>query len=165
MYDYDQIKELIGLIAESGLGEFEVERNGFRLRIAGRQVAPATVIAAPATVAGPAAGASVQPPPVEPASTESETAVDEDSWSAEDEDLHHLTSPIVGTFYIAPSADAEPFVEAGDRVSRGQVLCIVEAMKLMNEIEADDSGTVIAILVDDAQPVQFGQALFRIRPD
>jgi acetyl-CoA carboxylase biotin carboxyl carrier protein len=78
---------------------------------------------------------------------------------------HEMQSPMVGTFYRAPSPDSDSFVQLGDKVTEGQTLCIVEAMKLMNEIEADATGTITAILVDNAQPVQFGQALFRIKAD
>jgi acetyl-CoA carboxylase biotin carboxyl carrier protein len=81
-----------------------------------------------------------------------------------DDGLHFVTSPIVGTFYRAPNPEAEPYVKVGDLIHKGQVLCIVEAMKLMNEIEADTSGTVVRIYPENAQPVEFGERLFAIRP-
>ena len=85
--------------------------------------------------------------------------------SAEEDGLHPVTSPIVGTFYRAPNPDAEPYIKVGDAVERGQILCIVEAMKLMNEIECDVRGTVVKVLPENAQPVEYGEPLFLIRPD
>jgi acetyl-CoA carboxylase biotin carboxyl carrier protein len=160
---YDQIKELIELVAERELGAVEVERSGFRLRIEG-QAPPVQLAAAPA----PPAAASAQAPAAPPASPAPEAARS-DSEPAPDDGLpdgaHLLTSPIVGTFYRASSPDADPFVEVGQRVKKGQVLCIVEAMKLMNEIEADVDGTVVKILPKNAQPVEYGETLFAIETD
>jgi acetyl-CoA carboxylase biotin carboxyl carrier protein len=82
----------------------------------------------------------------------------------EEEDLHPVSSPIVGTFYRAPNPDADPYVKVGDFVEQGQTLCIVEAMKLMNEIEADISGTVVKVFPENAQPVEYGESLFMVRP-
>ncbi|HSM50371.1 MAG TPA: acetyl-CoA carboxylase biotin carboxyl carrier protein [Thermoanaerobaculia bacterium] len=146
---FEQIKELIELVAARGLEELEIERSGFRLRIGGKPAAPGVAVvsatSAPPPVAAPAAVA-VAAPEAAPAP-----------------DLHQVTSPIVGTFYAAPSPDAEPFVRVGDRVRKGQVLCIVEAMKLMNEIEADVDGEVLEIYPSNAQPVEFGEPLFGLR--
>jgi acetyl-CoA carboxylase biotin carboxyl carrier protein len=139
---YEQIKDLMERVAELGLGGVEYERSGFRLRVDGRPAppAPAPAAAAPApAAAGPEAAAG--------------------------DDLHQLTSPIVGTFYRASAPDADPFAEVGQKVSAGQVLCIVEAMKLMNEIESDVAGTVVEIYPDNAQAVEFGEPLFAIRVD
>jgi acetyl-CoA carboxylase biotin carboxyl carrier protein len=150
MLTFEQIKELIELVAARGLGGVEVERSGFRLAITGRRAAEAPAhahAAAPAPAAPPAAA----PAPA--------------AEAPEEEDLHVLTSPIVGTFYRAPAPDADAFVEVGDRVEPGQVLCIVEAMKLMNEIEADAAGTVVSIHPQNAQPVEYGEPLFSIRVD
>ena len=105
----------------------------------------AAPMAAPALAAAPAAAPAAAAP-------------------AEDSSLVSVESPMVGTFYRAPSPDSENFVEVGATVSKGQTLCIVEAMKLMNEIEAETTGTVVEILADDSQPVQFGQVMFKIRP-
>jgi acetyl-CoA carboxylase biotin carboxyl carrier protein len=123
-----------------------------------RAPTPDSFRAAPATAAPPAAGGSVVPPPAAPTTVAAEAA-------PAGAGLHVLTSPIVGTFYTAPSPDATPFVRAGDRVRRGQVLCIVEAMKLMNEIESDVDGVVAEIFPRNAQPVEYGEPLFGIRPD
>lgn len=146
MLTFEQIKELIELVAARGLAELQVERSGFRLHIGGRS--------APATANAPAVVTLAESPAVEAVAAAAE--------SAPAPDLHPVTSPIVGTFYAAPSPDAEPFVRVGDRVRKGQVLCIVEAMKLMNEIESDKAGVVKAILVENGQPVEFGQPLFVI---
>lgn len=160
MYDFDQVKELLQLVATSGVGELEIERNGFRLRIAGQQ---ATVVAAaPAPVA--AASPAPAPAPAETADASSAETSGKSSEAAIDSSLHVLNSPIVGTFYSAPNPDSEDFVKAGDSVSKGQVVCIVEAMKLMNEIESDVDGTVVEVLQENAQAVEFGQPLFTIRP-
>lgn len=163
MYDFDQVKELLQLVASSGVGELEIERNGYRLRIAGQQT---TVVAAPAVapVTAPAA-APAAPAPAEPASAPTApSAGSEPEAPAIDSSLHVLNSPIVGTFYSAPDPDSEVFVKPGDPVKKGQVVCIVEAMKLMNEIECDVDGTVVEVLQENAQAVEFGQPLFTIRP-
>jgi acetyl-CoA carboxylase biotin carboxyl carrier protein len=150
--DLDRIESLLKLLKDEGIAEFEYsegsENDGFSVRVhlAG---GAASVALAPAAVAAAA--------PSQEARTE--TASDASSGD------HELQSPMVGTFYRAPSPDSDSFVQLGDKVTEGQTLCIVEAMKLMNEIEADATGTITAILVDNAQPVQFGQALFRIKAD
>ena len=150
--DLDRIESLLKLLKGEGIAEFEYsegsENDGFSVRVhlAG---GVASVALAPAAVAAPAPSQEARP----------ETASDASSGD------HELQSPMVGTFYRAPSPDADSFVQLGDSVTEGQTLCIVEAMKLMNEIEADATGTITAILVDNAQPVQFGQALFRIKAD
>jgi len=160
MLTFDQIKELVELVARHQLHGFELERSGFKLSIQGNAPAPApdAFRGAPTTAAPPAAGGSVAPPQAAPAPAAAEAA-------PAGAGLHVLTSPIVGTFYAAPSPDATPFVRAGDRVRRGQVLCIVEAMKLMNEIESDVDGVVAEIFPKNAQPVEYGEPLFGIRPD
>jgi acetyl-CoA carboxylase biotin carboxyl carrier protein len=162
MLSFEQIKELIELVARHRLGGMELERSGFKLSISGRDgdraaatspgvAAPAAAAAAPAP-AEPARAAVPVPPAAEPAPTAAPAA-----------DAHLVRSPIVGTFYASPSPDAEPFVRVGDHVRKGQVLCIVEAMKLMNEIESDADGTVVQVLVRNAQPVEYGEPLFAVR--
>ena len=155
-----EIKELVDLVSRRGLAALEIERAGFRLRIEGapaHRVAPVftQTLADPATpeapalpAAAPAAAQHVAPGP---------------PGSGEREGFHVITAPIVGTFYRAPNPDAEPFVKIGDVVEKGKTLCIVEAMKLMNEIEADIAGTVVAIYPQNAQPVEFGEKLFAIQ--
>jgi acetyl-CoA carboxylase biotin carboxyl carrier protein len=163
---FEQIKELIDLVRERQLQGVEIERSGFRLKIDGRPAETVTVVASetkPKAVGSASqvsrAVAHVSEPVVSPAEGPEEGA------EAELAGVHILRSPIVGTFYTAPSPDAEPYVRAGDRVKRGQVLCIVEAMKLMNEIESDEDGVVEKAFPKNAQPVEFGEPLFAIIPD
>jgi len=145
-----EIKELIELIAEKRFNEFELERGAFRLRL--QKGISKAVVEASRQAATPAAAGESRPVEVaaEPA-------------SPPEEDLHILTSPIVGTFYRSPSPASEPFVKLGDPVEAGATLCIIEAMKLMNEIQADASGTVAKIFVENGQPVEYGQPLFGIK--
>ncbi len=155
MLTYDQIRELIRAVAEHQLERLEIERSGFRLMIAGRSQGPAVVAAARPS---PSAEAPSPPPPVAAFITAAPAA-------PEAEKQHFLTSPIVGTFYSAPNPEADPFVRAGDRVRKGQVVCIVEAMKLMNEIESDIDGVIVSVLPQNAQPVEYGERLFAMLPD
>jgi acetyl-CoA carboxylase biotin carboxyl carrier protein len=156
--DLDQLKVLFAAMRENDISEFEFEDEGVRVRIGrGPKViaAPAASVSA-APVAAHAAGlgsaGSYPPPPSSPAPA----AVDPS-------DVVFLTSPFVGTFYRSPSPDAPPFVNTGSSVREGQTLCIVEAMKLMNEIEADCAGTILDILVENGKPVEFGQKLYKIK--
>ncbi|HEY8020119.1 MAG TPA: acetyl-CoA carboxylase biotin carboxyl carrier protein [Thermoanaerobaculia bacterium] len=157
---FEQIKELIDLIAERRLQGLELERAGFRLKIDGQ--APPVVAApvpAPAVPAAPTAAAVPAPAPA--AGTPAAGA----PAPSPSEGAHIVTSPIVGTFYRASSPNADPFVSVGSRVRKGQVLCIIEAMKLMNEIESDVDGEVVEIYPQNAQAVEFGEPLFAIRTD
>jgi acetyl-CoA carboxylase biotin carboxyl carrier protein len=162
---FEQIKELIALVAQNRLQGVELERSGFRLKIDGQQAVTPVVAqpldngaagAAPPVAAMPAP--AVAPAPAAPAPAEAGPAA-----AGLPPGTHVLTSPIVGTFYRAPAPDADPFVEVGSRVKKGQVLCIIEAMKLMNEIESDVDGTVLEIYPQNAQAVEFGEPLFAIR--
>jgi len=151
------LKELMQYLENSSFVEFEIEREGLKLKLRRRSAADANgqpaIAAHPAVVAAPAAS----PHPVAaPAPLPAAAAVADDS--------HLVKSPIVGTFYRAASPDAKPFVSPGDRVTKGKVLCIVEAMKLMNEIESDCDGEILEALVANGQPVEYGEPLFRIRP-
>jgi acetyl-CoA carboxylase biotin carboxyl carrier protein len=163
---FEQIKELIELVRERQLLGVEIERSGFRLKIDGRPAEAVTVVAGDIK---PEARTAVSPGPPAVTSTggSDAQAVEEAAAVAEAElaGVHVLRSPIVGTFYTSPSPDAEPYVRAGDRVKRGQVLCIVEAMKLMNEIESDEDGVIEKAFPKNAQPVEFGEPLFAIVPD
>ncbi|HLV02429.1 MAG TPA: acetyl-CoA carboxylase biotin carboxyl carrier protein [Acidobacteriota bacterium] len=146
-----EIKELIELIQGSGIEEFEMERSGVRVRIKnslGRSqtsVAPVEPLSRVTHEPSPEAAQEIQPPE-EP-----------------EEEFHIFTAPIVGTFYLTPKPDAEPFVRPGDFISKGSVLCIIEAMKIFNQIESDVSGEIVQILADNGQPVEYGQPLFKIR--
>ena len=160
MLTYDQIKELIQIVSERHLHELEIERSGFRLKITG------AAAAAPAAELRSAPAASSAPPVVHhEAPPAAEARGGQPAGSAAPSTLHLIASPIVGTFYSSPSPTADPFVRVGDRVRKGQVLCIVEAMKLMNEIECDVDGVVAEIHPRNAQPVEFGEPLYGIRPE
>ncbi len=151
--DLRKLKKLIDLVQESGIAELEITEGEEKVRIArggGVSVASA-VTGAPAAAAAPATAASAA---AAPGSTQAPAEA-----PAQPEG-HVVKAPMVGTFYRAPSPDAKPFVEVGDSVKEGQTVCIIEAMKLMNEIEADAAGVVKAILVENGQPVEYGQPLF-----
>ena len=154
MFKFEEICELIQLVGSSGVANVEVEHAGSRVRIEGRtqvvaaQAAPSVVAATSVPQSVPEASVAPEPGTVIP----------------EEENLHPVSSPIVGTFYRAPNPDADPYVKVGEFVEQGQTLCIVEAMKLMNEIEADISGTVVKVLPENAQPVEYGESLFMVRP-
>jgi len=158
----DELKELIGLLRENGLAELELERQGFRVRLRREGASPVVQSEAfvPAAAPAPAAKAAAAPvaaaPPLHPGGR-TETA------ASEDQDLHIIPSPIVGTFYRSPSPNADPFVKIGSNVEPETVVCIIEAMKLMNEIQAEASGEVVKVYVENGQPVEYGQPLFGIK--
>jgi acetyl-CoA carboxylase biotin carboxyl carrier protein len=156
---FEQIKELIEIVAERRLHGIEIERSGFRLKIDGH----AAAAAAPVHAAPPAAGAPAPAGTLPAAAPATAAAPAAEAPPNPADGAHILTSPIVGTFYRAPSPDADPFTEVGARVKKGQVLCIIEAMKLMNEIESDVDGVVVEIYPQNAQAVEFGEPLFAIR--
>ncbi len=157
----EEIKELIESVAKNGITALDVESSGMKLAI--RKEAPSAMAnSAPAPVSMPALTASA-PLPAPPLG-EVNPPVAAPPTPAEAADLFLVRSPIVGTFYRAPNPNAEPFVKVGDMVEPGRVLCIVEAMKLMNEIESESSGEIVKIFVENGEPVEFGQALFGIRP-
>lgn len=158
-----EIKALIEFVVEKQITEFELERGNFRLRIQRGSTAEAAapVILQPAPVP---AFAPVAPVAEAPRHTESAAPVQTPVAPAPaEENLHIITSPIVGTFYRSPSPTAEAFVKIGDSIEKGTTLCIIEAMKLMNEITSEVSGTVVKILVENGQPVEYGQPLFGIK--
>jgi acetyl-CoA carboxylase biotin carboxyl carrier protein len=158
---FEQIKELIELVAERRLQGLEIERSGFRLKVDGQPPAPQAPAAAAVQAAAPAPQAAAAIPAAMPADSTTIAA----PAAAEDAGAHILTSPIVGTFYRASSPDTDPFVEIGSRVKKGQVLCIIEAMKLMNEIESDVDGVIAKIYPQNAQAVEYGEPLFAIQAD
>jgi acetyl-CoA carboxylase biotin carboxyl carrier protein len=161
-----EIRELIEFLIDKDIAEFELERGDVKLRV--KRGGVQTVAAAPViTMAAPVHAPVVAAPnPVPSASIPAAAPALVASAAVEDETAgaHVIKSPIVGTFYESPSPGAPPFVKAGDTVSVGQVLCIVEAMKLMNEIESDYSGTVVKRFVENGQPVEYGQPLFAVKP-
>lgn len=150
-----EIKALIELISDKQFNEFELERGSFRLRLSKgvQKVSVSQVATEPVRVVEQAVVAAPAAQVTSPATPAPQP----------EENLHIVTSPIVGTFYSAPSPTSKPFVSLGDAVEAGKVLCIVEAMKLMNEIQSDASGVIAKIFVESGQPVEYGQALFGIR--
>lgn len=151
--------ELMNLLEDSGLSEMEIETKDFRVYLSKPKAqSPAQVIASPAVV--PATAPAAAP------GTKAEPAEMPEAEPAEEipPGLHAIRSPIVGTFYRAPAPGAEPFTDTGKKVHKGQALCIVEAMKVMNEIESDVDGEVVKVLVENAQPVEYGQAMFLLKP-
>jgi len=160
-----ELKELIDFLIEKDISEFELERGDVKVRIK-RGAAAAPVIAhavpiAPMPMASAAQSATHSSAPAGPVPVPGPAA---GAPVSAEEELHTVKSPIVGTFYEAPGPGALPFVKPGDQVAAGQVLCIIEAMKLMNEIESDASGEIVKVLVNNGQPVEYGQPLFAIRP-
>ena len=149
--DLRKLKKLIDLVEESGIAEIEVTEGEEKVRITRATAAPAPVYAAPAHVAAPA-----------PAATPAAAAAPSPAAPAARDLSNAQKSPMVGTFYRAPGPNAAAFVEVGQQVKAGDTLCIIEAMKLMNEIEAEKSGTVKEILVENGTPVEFGEPLFII---
>jgi acetyl-CoA carboxylase biotin carboxyl carrier protein len=144
----DELRELANLVIEHGFTDFEFENENIRVRLSKASTAPA----APASLSQPVAAPAVQ------AAADTETAKPD-----ADADLYKITSPIVGTFYRSPGPDKEAYVKEGSKVSPESTVCIVEAMKLMNEIQAEVSGEVVKIYVENGQPVEYGQPLFGIR--
>ena len=160
MLSFKEIKELMDLVAEKNLAGVEIERSGFRLRIEGTRAdsnggGPVYYTPMPEPVRVSGAPAPALPAPSgEPAAPEP---------AAEDDTLHYIVSPIVGTFYRSASPESPPFVSPGDRVEKNKILCIIEAMKLMNEIESDVAGEVVKVFPQNGQPVEYGEKLFAIR--
>jgi acetyl-CoA carboxylase biotin carboxyl carrier protein len=146
--DIRKVKKLIELLDESGIAEIEISEGEDSVRISRHAAGlpQAAVMAAPAPIAAAVAAAPVAPPPAAPAEPE--------------DDGYAVTAPMVGTFYTGTSPGAAPFVQVGDQVNEGDTLCIIEAMKMMNQIEAEISGTIKSIRVQNGDPVEYGQALF-----
>src|SRR5215469_11053423 len=160
----DEIRELIALASETGVAELEVQRGDNRVRIRRAAfVAPPEIVVAPPAYAAPVAAPAHAAPAAPAAAAPPAETHKEKEAKGTDPGLSLVKSPIVGTFYESPSPDAPPFVRVGERVQPGKVLCIIESMKLMNEIEAEVSGIVESKLVMNGQPVEYGEALFAIR--
>ncbi len=169
--DMKELKELIEFLKENKIGEFDLERGDLKVRIKFAQEGPSPDLASVARLLAAQGHAAAPAPAVLPevyaasaSSAPSHTSVQPHHAPDEDAGLHIVKSPIVGTFYESPSPGAPPFVKIGDQVENGQILCIVEAMKLMNEIEADAAGEVVKRFVQGGQPVEYGQSLFALRP-
>jgi acetyl-CoA carboxylase biotin carboxyl carrier protein len=163
--DMNELKELIEFLKENKIGEFDLERGDLKVRIKFAQEGGADLAGLTRLLQAQAAASPAPLPATAPAMQASSTPAAEPP-AAEDSDagLHIVKSPIVGTFYESPSPGSPSFVKIGDQVDVGQVLCIVEAMKLMNEIESDAAGEIVKRFVQSGQPVEYGQQLFAVRP-
>lgn len=161
MIDLDWIQRLVDMVDESDIDSLEISRFATRVRIS--KSPPVHVMGGGS--AGPASAVAPEARPATAQDDRSAGAAEEPAGTATaDSKFVEVESPMVGTFYRAPAPDAPAYVEVGDRVQKGQTLCILEAMKLMNELEAEISGTVREVLVENAEPVEYGQALFRVDP-
>jgi acetyl-CoA carboxylase biotin carboxyl carrier protein len=159
--DFKQVQELIRLINKSNIGEISVEEKGFKIVIKQKQDIVTQVMAAPPVYASaPPPPAMTAPPPVAAAAEKTKSAATETAAS----NLITIKSPMIGTFYRRAAPDKPLFAEVGDEIAPGKVLCIIEAMKLFNEIESEVKGKVVKILVDDASPVEYDQPLFLVEP-
>jgi acetyl-CoA carboxylase biotin carboxyl carrier protein len=160
----EELRELIGLITDNALTDFELQREGFHVKV-GRNLYSNQVPVAPILSPEPSAIAATAQSAVQsvPHTTPPHPGAHAEEAASEDQGLHLITSPIVGTFYRAPSPNAESFVRIGSHVESETVVCIIEAMKLMNEIQAESAGEVVKIYVENGQAVEFGQPLFGIK--
>jgi len=156
----DELRELAELVDAHGFTDFEFENEAIRVRLS-KQAAPQIVQAAQPVAAAPALSAPVQTSAAKPETPH--PGAKAETEAAADEDLYKIPSPIVGTFYRSPAPDKDPYVQIGSRVAPETVVCIIEAMKLMNEIQAEASGEIVKIYVENGQPVEYGQPLFGIR--
>jgi acetyl-CoA carboxylase biotin carboxyl carrier protein len=163
-----EIEQLIDVLIDRQVTEFEMEQEGAKIRVKRGNYSVVNPVAGEAYVADPVAPplsplpATSSVPEPRPLPVEKPLAAETPAESTED--LYIMKSPIVGTFYAAPAPDAPPFVKPGDVVQLGQVVCIIEAMKLMNELEAEVAGEIVRIYVENGQPVEYGQSLFAIKP-
>mgnify|MGYP001219092625 CR=1 FL=1 len=159
--NFEEIKELIKLVSKSGVGKVQIEKEDCKVTISGRKSSaeqPIIVQSAQPTVAAPAPAPAAAPAPSEP------TAPKKAAEKKEDENLITITSPMIGTFYRSSGPDKDPFVNVGSTFKAGDKLCIIEAMKTFNEIEAEVSGKIVKVLVDDSSPVDYEQPLFLVEP-
>lgn len=157
MFKIQEVRELIKLIDNSNIDEFEYANEGTTIKM--KKQGNATVVYETAPAPKQAAPAAAAPAPIAPAAVQQEAA----PQPAETANLHKITSPMVGTFYASPSPEAPAYVSVGDRVNNDTVVCIVEAMKLFNEIEAEVSGEIVEVLVKSGQLVEYGQPLFLVK--
>lgn len=174
--DFNEIRQLLATIAQTDIAELTLKSDDFEL-VVRKAVSAHHPIAAPVAAVGLPSSAAALPQVVSPGVAEGAAVHEVDTAvsravqppvaapSPQDQRLVDVTSPMVGTFYRAPAPGEAPFVEVGDRIRTNQTVCIIEAMKLMNEIEAEVSGQVVEILVQNGEPVEFGQSLMRVRPD
>jgi acetyl-CoA carboxylase biotin carboxyl carrier protein len=163
-----EIEQLIDVLIDRQVTEFEMEQNGAKIRVkrgnnpVSNPMAPDACLSVPVAPTLPPVPASPSPPAFEPPSAAQPLTAETPAESTED--LYIMKSPIVGTFYAAPAPNAPPFAKVSDVVQLGQVLCIIEAMKLMNELESEVAGEIVRVYVESGQPVEYGQSLFAIKP-
>ena len=157
--DLNLIKKLVKIVDTSGVTDLEIEEDGLRIKVA-KKIKNNLVNSQPQMIVQTE---SVEAPAAPAVVTKEKTSAEMSEKSADN--YHNINSPIVGTFYRAPAPDADPYVQVGDSVSPGTVLCVVEAMKLMNEIESDIAGKIVKILVENGKPVEYNQPLFFIEPN
>jgi acetyl-CoA carboxylase biotin carboxyl carrier protein len=155
----EEVKSLLRDVLKSDISEFELEHSGTRLKLKRGFGSDVAIVSSASSQPAPASPSILQPRVSETAASPAESAD-----ISEDSALHIITSPIVGTAYSAPSPGAEPYVRLGDQVEEGKILCLIEAMKLMNEIPSDSDGEIVRIYFENGRPVEFGQKLFGIRP-
>ncbi|CAJ1002985.1 MULTISPECIES: acetyl-CoA carboxylase biotin carboxyl carrier protein [Brevibacillus] len=166
MLKIHEIREIIKLIDQSSINEFELEMNGTKVTLKKSVEAETVVIPQPVVQAAPAAVPAAQVTAVEaPAAPAPAEAAKPAAPAQEEANLHKIVSPMVGTFYRAPEPGKPPYVQPGDKVTPDKVVCIVEAMKLFNEITAEVTGEIVKVLVEDGQLVEFGQPLFLVKPE
>ena len=151
--NFENIEKLAEIVEKYKLSEIDYKDNDSRITLKGAVAAPVTIAAAPAVAAAPAAA------PAPAAASEAPAAP-----AVSDENLEIITSELVGTYYSAASPDSAPYIQVGDEISVDQTVCIIEAMKVMNEIKSEVNGTVVEILVDNGTPVEYGQELFLVKP-
>lgn len=152
---FNELRELVDALNQTDIAELQLKSSEFELTLRKPSALQPDVVMSAAPVAPAAPVAAAAPPPPETAAP---------AASVVDSSLVEITAPMVGTFYRSPAPEEAMFVEVGDRIQSGQTVCIIEAMKLMNELEAEVSGEIVDILVENAEPVEFGQALMRVRP-
>jgi acetyl-CoA carboxylase biotin carboxyl carrier protein len=159
--DLNYLRKILKIIEDSNINEIEIEEGETKLKIVKKSDTPAGIaVSGPVNYAQPLQLQVPANPQVQPSSSSNiDTSVKVENK------YHEIKSPIVGTFYKAPAPDAEPYVKVGQRISAGTVLCIIEAMKLMNEIESDVAGTIVKVCIDNGQPVEYNQVLFQIETD
>ncbi|WP_297991956.1 acetyl-CoA carboxylase biotin carboxyl carrier protein [Anoxybacillus sp.] len=163
MLKIQEIRELIRLVNESNIVEFVYEHDGSKIKMKKAGAAEQVVVAPPKVDVPPVTVAQQPTPVVEKVEVKEEVKQEKPAVSTEN--LHTITSPMVGTFYAAPSPDAAPYVKVGDKVKKDTIVCIVEAMKLFNEIEAEVDGEIVEVLVKNGQLVEYGQPLFLVKPE
>ena len=170
--EFKEIQDILKLVNKTDLTEVEIEKKDFKLTIRRKQPESNVIYTATQQASLPPATVSSMTPPVAPVTTASapaaETAVpakETKASASENENLYTFKSPMIGTFYRSPSPDSDPFVKVGDQIEKGQVLCIIEAMKLFNEIESEVAGKIVKVMLDNAQPVEYDQPLFIIEPN